>query len=211
MYNLPYHKEENKEIIHGFLKQHPFAYLSGVDQNNTPIATQIPMFLEIKNNKKVLRGHLMKQTDHHLAFLSNPSILAVFSGPHCYVSGTWYSNPNSPSTWNYMSVHIKGKMRFLEEEELINILKMTSLHFESYDENSPTIYQNLPSEFKQRVMGAIAGFEIEVDEIDTVFKLSQDRDLESYKNIIAQLNQQDESSKAIANEMDKRMDQTFPK
>lgn len=210
MYNLPYHKEQNELVIKEFVEQYPFAFLTGCDSENNPIATQIPLFIEDKNNKKILRGHIMKNTDHHKAFLHNENVLAVFTGKHTYVSGTWYSDPYTASTWNYMSVHIKGIIRFLDDNALEDVLRMTTLHFEGQNHQSTTVFDNLPLAFKQRVMGAIVAFEIEVKEIDTVFKLSQDRDAESYQNIIKKLKEQDEDGRVIAAEMEKRAKELFP-
>ena len=93
---------------------------------------------------------------------------------------------------------------------LEDVLRKTSLHFEGQNQHSTTVFDNLPVEFKQRVMGAIVAFEIEVKEIDTVFKLSQDRDVESYRNIIKQLREQDEDGRVIAAEMEKRAKDLFP-
>lgn len=211
MYDLPYHKEQDEATIKAFIKQYPFAFLTGCDKDHLPVATQVPLFVEEINGKQVLRGHIMKNTDHHKAFLQNNNVLAVFTGKHTYVSGTWYSNPNMPSTWNYMSVHAKGTIRFLKDENLEEILRMTSLYFEDNNPSSSTVFDNLPSSFKQRVMHAIVGFEIEIQKIDTVFKLSQDRDAESYQNIIKKLKEQDEDGRVIAAEMEKRTHLVFPK
>lgn len=210
MYNLPYHKEKNPQAIKGFVDQYPFAFLTGCNAQNEPIATQIPLFIEEKDGKQLLSGHLMKNTDHHKAFLHNSNVLAVFTGHHTYVSGTWYSHPYTASTWNYMSVHVKGLIRFLEDTALEEVLRKTSLHFENYNQQSPTIYDNLPPEFKQRVMKAIVAFEIEVQTMDNVFKLSQDRDYQSYQNIIEKLSQAGESGRVIAAEMEKRTYEVFP-
>ncbi len=210
MYNLPYHKEQDKQIINEFIGQYPFAFLTGCDLENRPIATQVPLFIENKDGRKVLRGHIMKGTDHHKAFLHNENVLAVFTGKHTYVSGTWYSNPYTPSTWNYMSVHVKGMIRFVNSAELEDILRITSLHFEGGNQQSTTVFDNLPLDFKRKVLGLIVGFEIEINEIDTVFKLSQDRDAESYHNIIMKLKEQDESGRVIAEEMKKREKDLFP-
>lgn len=210
MYDLPYHKEQNEQAVKEFIDKHPFAFLSGCDSENKPVATQVPVFIEEKDGRKILRGHLMKNTDHHKAFLHNKNVLVVFTGHHIYVSGTWYSNPYTPSTWNYMSVHIKGIIRFLDDAALKDVLRMTTLHFENNNQQSTTIFDNLPSEFTQKLMKAIAAFEIEVKEIDTVFKLSQDRDAKSYDNIIKQLKEQGEDGQAIAAEMEKRKRDVFP-
>ena len=210
MYDLPYHKENDPQIIKAFVDQYPFAFLTGCDSENKPIATQLPLFIEEKNGKKILRGHIMKNTDHHKAFLHNNNVLAVFTGHHTYVSGTWYSNPYIPSTWNYMSVHAKGTIKFLDDEALEDILRITSLHFENSNEASTTIFDNLPAQFIQKAMPFIVAFEIEITAMDSVFKLSQDRDYESYQNIIEKLREQDEAGRVIATEMEKRIDKVFP-
>lgn len=204
MYDIPYHKEKDEQVINEFIAKYPFAFLAGCDQDHNPVATQLPVFIEEEDGKKILRGHLMKNTDHHKAFVHNPNVLVVFTGHNTYVSGTWYTNPYTPSTWNYMSVHVKGKIHFLDDAALVDALRMISLHFENYNEHAPTIYDNLPPDYAQRLTKAIVAFKIEVKEMDTVFKLSQDRDAKSYNNIIEQLRQQGESGQVIADEMEKR-------
>jgi transcriptional regulator len=210
MYDLPYHKAQDEQDIKEFIDRYPFAFLTGSDADHKPVATQVPVFIEEKNGRKILRGHIMKNTDHHLAFLHNPNVLVVFTGHHIYVSGTWYSNPYTPSTWNYMSVHAKGMIRFLDDDALIDVLRMTTLHFENQNTLATTIYDNLPPAYTERLMKAIVAFEIEVVDMNTVFKLSQDRDAKSYDNIIARLKEQGENGKVIAEEMIKRVSLVFP-
>ncbi|MFI5151135.1 MAG: FMN-binding negative transcriptional regulator [Bacteroidia bacterium] len=210
MYDLPYHKEENEKAIHEFILRYPFAFLTGCDSENKPVATQIPLFLEERNGKKIVSGHLMKNTDHHKAFLHNPNVLTVFTGHHTYVSGSWYHNPHQPSTWNYMSVHAKGKIRFMEDEALVDILRKTSLHFENQNPQTATAFDNLPPKYTEKLIRMIVAFEIEVTALDTVFKLSQDRDAISYANIIERLKKQDENGRVIAAEMEKRTKLVFP-
>jgi len=210
MYDLPYHKEKNEQVIKTFIDEHPFAFLSGCDAANKPVATQVPVFFEERDGRKILSGHLMKNTDHHKAFMQNENVLVLFTGSHVYVSATWYSNPHMASTWNYMSVHAKGTIRFLDDEALENALRKITLHFENYNKESTTVFDNLPPEFIQKVMPAIVAFEIEITELDSVFKLSQDRDAESYHNIINKLKEQGEDGRIIAAEMEKRSKQLFP-
>jgi transcriptional regulator len=210
MYNLPHHKAKDETDILEFIAKYPFAFISGCDANGHPVATQIPVFLEVRNGKKYLSGHIMKGNDHHKAFLQNENVLVVFSGHHTYVSGTWYTNPHTPSTWNYMSVHARGVIRFLDDEALIDALRKISLHFENNNPSSPTTYDNLSPELIRRLMHMIVVFEIEVTALDSVFKLSQDRDEKSYANIIEQLRKQGESGQVIAEEMEKRKNLVFP-
>ncbi|HMJ46932.1 MAG TPA: FMN-binding negative transcriptional regulator [Ferruginibacter sp.] len=210
MYNLPYFKENDKEVVFKFIHENPFAFLAGSDLNNFPAVTQVPVFIEEEGDKIFLTGHIMRQTDHHKAFTQNPNVIAVFTGPHTYVSATWYSEPSQGSTWNYMSVHVKGRMSFLDENGLINILKKTTLHFEKQNTSSPTIFDNLPVEYRERMMKAIVAFKIEVTSMDNVFKLSQNRDKKSYENIIDKLEQDGSNGSAIAKEMKDREEKLFP-
>jgi transcriptional regulator len=210
MYDLPYYKEKNAAAIRQFIDENPFAFVAGCDAENKPVATQVPVFIEDENGKQILRGHIMKNTDHHLAFIHNPNVLVVFTGHHTYVSATWYSNPHQASTWNYMSVHAKGVIRFLGDEALVDVLKKTSLHFEGYNKQSSTAYDNLTDDYKLKLMKAIVAFEIEVTDMNHVFKLSQDRDAKSYENIKEKLSQQGGSAAVIADEMEKRTEDVFP-
>lgn len=204
MYDLPYHKASNEQVIKELIEKHPFAFLTGCNVSNKPVATQVPLFLEERDGQKFLSGHLMRNTDHHKAFLHNDQVLAVFTGNHTYVSGTWYSDPHTASTWNYMSVHVHGTIRFLDGDALEEMLRKTSLHFENNNPDSPTVYDNLSKSFLDKFMKAIVAFEIEVTKLDSVFKLSQDRDEQSYHQIIEKLKDQDEDGRVIAAEMEKR-------
>jgi transcriptional regulator len=209
MYNLPYFKEKDAAVVLEFIHQHPFAFLTGCDEKKRPVATQIPVFIEEREEKLYLTGHLMRNTDHHKAFAENPQVLCVFTGAHSYVSATWYTDPHQASTWNYMSVHVRGKISFLGEKELIDVLKKTSLHFEKGNGTSPTVFDNLPEDYRSRLLKAIVAFEVEVEEIDHVFKLSQNRDAKSYLNITQKLSEGDAESAAVAREMVQRSAQLF--
>lgn len=211
MYDLPYFKENDKETVMAFMRQHPFIFLSGVDENNKPVATQVPVFLDEKEGKLFLTGHVMKNTDHHKAFQENPAVLAVFTGPHTYVSATWYDDPHQASTWNYISVHAKGTIRFGDADDLIAILKRLTLFYENNNTASTTVFDNLPSEYTRRLMKAIVAFEIEITSIDNVFKLSQNRNEKSFHNIIEKLRTQGSDGEFIAEEMKKRQQQLFGK
>ena len=209
MYDLPHHKEKNQDEIIQFMKDHPFVFITGSDAANKPVATQIPVFIDERDGKYFLTGHIMRNTDHHKAFEQNKNVLAVFTGPHTYVSATWYTKPVG-STWNYMNVHANGTIRFGDTNELISILKRLTLHYENGNTASTTVFDNLPAEYTERMMKAIVPFEIEINDLQHVFKLSQDRDEKSYDNIIQQLKQKDNDAKIIAAIMEKRKSKVFP-
>ncbi len=210
MYNFSYLKENNPDVVIDFMKQHPFAMLIGVDENNKPVATQVPMLLKARDGDIFLQGHIMKQTDHHKAFEKNKNALAIFSGAHSYVSASLYTNQQQASTWNYMSVHAKGELYFLNDEQLQMMLDEVTAHFEN-NAASPSLYKHLPEDYVQRLSKAIVAFEIKVDSLENVFKLSQNRDEKSFDNIVNNLQSGDAEQKAVAEEMQKRKDEIFKK
>lgn len=209
MYSLPYFKEKDQKLVLDFLRNNPFAMLIGC-MDNIPVATQVPFLIHETEGKLTLKGHIMKNTDHHKAFEQNKEALCVFTGPHTYVSASWYSNPQTASTWNYVSVHVRGKLHFVDEGNLINILKETTSHFEN-NPYSKASFDQLDNNYVQKLVKAIIGFEIEVESIDNVFKLSQNRDEKSYQNIVKELEKLDTDAQEIADEMKKRFKSHFNK
>lgn len=210
MYNFPYFKEKDQQTILDFIEENPFAFMTGSFLSGKQVATQIPILIEERNGELFLQGHIMRNTDHHKAFVENPHALIVFTGPSCYVSASWYSNPQNGSTWNYMSVHIAGQVNFMPDDELIKFMKKLTLKFEKGNTESPTFYNNLPDLYLSKMLPAIVGFEIRADQMENVFKLSQNRDEQSYVNIISKLQELGGNSALIANEMIKRKAALFP-
>ncbi len=210
MYNLPHFKATNETEVLTFMKQHPFAMLIG-NAENKAVATQIPLLFEERNGKLFLLGHMMRKQDHQLTFEKNQDVLVVFTGPHTYVSATWYKDPHQASTWNYSSVHARGMISFLDQQGLENALRKLTMHYENHNPHSSTVFDNLPVDYRSNLMKAIVAFEIEVISVEHVFKLSQNRDEESYENIVDELKKQGSDAETIANLMEERKDKVFDK
>ena len=204
MYNLPYFTEQDEGKVIAFMKENSFAVITGFG-DQYPVATHIPMETVIsEDGKMLLTGHIMKNTDHHKAFLLNENVLVIFNGPHCYVSAGWYSDPQTASTWNYMTVHAKGRISFTDEEGTYKAVKAITNKYEGTQ--TAAAFDKLPKEYIAPMLKAIIGFTIEVESFSNVFKLSQNRDEPSKKNIIEQLKKRgDENSARIAEEMEKRL------
>ncbi len=203
MYKFPYYTEEDPAKVITFMKENAFAAIIGFG-GQYPVATHIPLEVELKEGKLLLSGHMMKKTDHHIAFEKNEHVLVIFNGPHAHISASWYSNPVSGSTWNYMVVHAKGKIKFKDEAGTYNAVKDITNKYEGPE--SAAAFDKLPKDYIDKMVKAIAGFSIEVEDLDNVFKLSQDRDTASRQSIIEHLNKRDDSNaRAIAREIEKRI------
>ena len=133
----------------------------------------------------------------------------LFSSGHSYISASWYGDPKQAGTWNYQAVHVKGVLKFLEEADLHLLLTKLTETFEN-NPHSPSLVRRMDENYVQSMMKAIIAFEIEVTSIDHVFKLSQNRNENSYENIIEQLQKGNEDARSIAAIMKERQRKVFP-
>ncbi|HEY4934929.1 MAG TPA: FMN-binding negative transcriptional regulator [Puia sp.] len=202
MYDTPYFKAGHPDEVIAYMRAHPFALICGVNENIKPVATQVPLLFEQRDDKLFLQGHFMKKQDHTNAFFQNPNVLVVFSGAHTYVSASWYENKQIASTWNYQAVHAAGTIRFQDAGFLHQLLTRLTETFEK--PGSPSLVQHMDPAYVEQMMQAIVAFEVEVLSIRNVFKLSQNRDKQSHANIISQLSNQEEDAREIARAMDEK-------
>lgn len=201
MYTPEIYKDQDPESIRAFLKENSFGIL--INQTNGKLcATHIPIELEINTEEKeILQGHISKLNPQAEGFAENDQVLAVFTGPHSYISSSWYDHENVP-TWNYIAVHVYGRIKIVDEASTIEQLKKLVDKYEANSEN-PVRVEDLSAKTMREARG-IFGFEIEIDEIQATKKLSQNRDDHNYKNIISELvKTENPQSIAVAKEMSK--------
>lgn len=202
MYRFPYYTEKDKSKVLAFIKENYFAVITGWD-GEYPVATQIPLEILDDEAGLLLRGHMMKNTDHHKAFEKNDKVMVLFTGPHTYISASWYTDPRQGSTWNYMTVQAKGIIEFKDEAATYEAVKDVT---DKHEPGSSASFDKLPDSYVQNLVKAIVAFEIRVESLENVFKLSQNRDKESQQNIIEQLLLKNtDHARAIAKEMMERL------
>lgn len=187
MYHLKHFKAESDQEVLAFMKAHPFITLCGVDDNNMPVATHLPVLLEEREGEVFLLVHAMRKQDHTIAFTQNPNVLAIFSGEHAYISASWYNNTQVASTWNYKAVHAKGVVKFLDDKGLYDVLEKLTNYFEGTTE-SPAAVKHMDEKYVADNMKAIVAFEIALTDIQHVFKLSQNRQEADKARIVDALN-----------------------
>src|SRR4028118_733686 len=99
-------REDDIEKLVTFMRANSFATLMSI-QDNIPIASHIPLVVTVQDNVVKLTGHLAKLNPQWKVFGENES-LAIFTGPHAYISPTLYEKRESVPTWNYLAVHAYG-------------------------------------------------------------------------------------------------------
>ena len=196
MYTPKYAQNDDLESIKKFVRQNSFGIL--VSQSNDKIlATHIP--LEFSDDESKLTTHLSRANPQTKHFISGTEVLAIFTGPHAYISSAWYDHENVP-TWNYIAAHVYGKLRILEGTEVNQSLN----HFLARYENSTL--KNMSAEYVNAQLKGLVAIQIEITSIEATFKLSQNRDQKNYLNVIHQLeNQNEQGAQRIADEMKKRI------
>lgn len=198
MHVIKYFREEDRGKILEFIRQNDFAALVAFD-GEKPVASHLLMEVLEDGENLWINGHMSRANPLWKLFEKNPQVLVIFQGPHTYISPTWYNHVNVP-TWNYQSVHVYGKPRLVTEKmETYGILKRLT---DRYETSTSYRLETLPQDFVEKEMRGVAAFQIEVTEIEANYKLSQNRDEESYRSIVVHLEQRtDDYSHEIAEAM----------
>lgn len=200
MYVPKPYQASDEDHIRSFVKHHPFGIL--VDQMPSRLwAVHIPFEWEVREGKDYLVGHIARANPLGEHWTAARNVLAIFQGPHTYISSSWYKEEEVP-TWDYLAVHVYGTLRTLSEEETMASLKRLVHRHESQEEHPIDLEQF--SESTMRQVRGVIGFEMEITESHGVAKLSQTRP-EDHDEIRKQLQKRgDEQSQQIADEIRKR-------
>jgi transcriptional regulator len=200
MYIQSFNKFEDPQEIVSFMKRYSFATIVSV-KDGLPVATHLPFLVEESDGKITLKSHFAK-ANPQAADCIGTKVLVIFTEPHAYISPKHYEKTESVPTWNYLAVHAYGKCISLDgEDEKTALLKAT---INNFDTNYLQQWDNLPDDYKRKMMKGIVAFEIVVDDLQAKAKLSQNRSEVEQANIIASLNQSpDTVEKEIAAYMDR--------
>ena len=198
MHIVKYFREEDRVKILEFIRQNDFATLVAFD-GEKPVASHLLMEVIEDGESLWINGPMSRANPLWKMFEKNPVVLVIFQGPHTYISPTWYNHVNVP-TWNYQSVHVYGKPHItVDQTETYGILKRLT---DRYETTTPYRLETLPQDFVEKEIRGVAAFQIEVTEIEANYKLSQNRDEESYRSIVTHLEKRtDDYSHEIAKAM----------
>ena len=167
------------------MRDHSFATLITTGASE-PHITHLPLLWESGDEHGVLLGHMAKANPHWQAF-SGGHTIAVFHGPHAYISPSWYAQPeqNVP-TWNYATVHAQGVPQFIDEAaEKLALIDRTTAHFETG--NTPPWTREVSGERLEKMLGAIIAFRMPLTRIEAKFKMNQNRTVADRAKVIARL------------------------
>ena len=170
MYIPDMFREDRPEVLHDAVRRIGFATLvtSGLEANH------LPMLLE----GNVLRGHVARANP--VWKKGDGDALAVFLGPHAYISPNWYPSKaetgKAVPTWNYIAVHARGRMRWIDDAEWLraHVGQLSATHEAGRD--VPWMISDAPAGYIDSMLRGIVGFELSIQMLEGKWKLSQNRD-----------------------------------
>jgi transcriptional regulator len=186
-----------------FMRANPFAILIS-QTDDGPFATHLPLHVDEKEEKMFLRGHVAKANPHWKYLEQRPQCLAIFHGPHSYISPTNYTAYESVPTWNYAAVHVYGEARLFSAEQ--DVHAMLGELMETFEPEYRMQWEDLSPKYRENMLRQIVGFEITVTKIEGKFKLSQNRTREDQANVIASLEKAGDSAVSGVARMMKEQD-----
>ncbi len=178
--------ESSAQLIE-FIAEFPFAVVVSNGSSSFE-ATHIPLIVETGSNGQMyLLGHLAK-SNSQLERLAN--VLAIFSGPHAYISPTWYTNKPAVPTWNYAAVHATGSVELMNSEQTLLVVEKLTRFFE------PSLVENkdiIPEAYAKRLANAIVGFRIKVEKLEGKLKFGQHRSKDDQAGVVEGLKRSEHS------------------
>ncbi|MGE6619529.1 FMN-binding negative transcriptional regulator [Bacillus mycoides] len=190
---------KDEETKYEMIEQNSFATLFS-QHNGAPYATHLPLLL---NRETLTLSGRFARPNEQWKDSGNQQVLAIFQGPHSYISPSWYETNKAVPTWNYVAVHVYGELEIVEDEqELIDSLQ-DLVH--KYENPKSTYSRNdVDPNYMEGLSRGIVGFKIKINKIEGKAKLSQNHSVERRELVIEELEKVgSEGSRGIAGLMKK--------
>jgi transcriptional regulator len=163
-----------------FMRAHPFATLAAHIDGRLE-ASRIPLLSDRSDGRFLIHGHISAGN----ALCRATSGLAMFQGPHAYVSASWYAEADMVPTWSYLEVHASGQITWLEDaEEQYALFQRLGTTF---DPQAQAWWNRLSRSAYAAFAARIRWFRLDAAEVLGKAKLNQDDGPEERRRIIAAL------------------------
>ena len=176
-----------------------YSFATFITKNGAEIeANHMPLILNKSAERDVLQGHIAKANPMWKNLKDKSEVLIIFNGPNCYISPNYYptkiENGKVVPTWNYVSVHVKGIVSFIHDEQWV--LTMLNNLTEHYEANQPVPWSlsDAPQAYIDKMLSAIVGLEIDIVSITGKWKVSQDKTEVNQKGVIEGLSKEADSN-----------------
>ncbi len=185
MYVPPHFRIDDPAMLASFMRRNAFATLVSV-QDGAPFATHLPLLVDGEGETLRLIGHMARANPQWRGF-ADQDVLAIFAGPHAYVSPSWYANPKSVPTWNYATVHVYGRASAIDDRAQVYDVLQRLTEREERTAAAPWRIESLPDDYVANMMEGIVAFTIVPSRVEGKYKLSQNRPREDRERVTREL------------------------
>ena len=165
---------------YNFMKQYSFATMVTSD-NNIPTATHLPFTVSKRDEEIILTSHFAK-VNPQWNEITNSKVLIIFTEPHAYISPKHYDNPLSGPTWNYIAVHAYGHGEIITDQT--QAFEVLEKMIDTYDADYKKQWEQLPEDYKWKMLNGIVAFEVVITDLQASKKLSQNKTEKEQQRII---------------------------
>jgi len=187
MYTPEDFAEDDLVVLQQIIQENSFALLVSETEGHQ-VGTHLPFTIDpARGERGTLRCHMAKANPAWKSFQGKAEVLVVFSGPHIYVSPTWYRSTPMVPTWNYVAVHAYGVPELIEEPDGLKSLLQDLVEVNEASVGGNWKLEDQPDTYIEGLLRGIVGFEIPIDRIEGKFKMSQNRRPEDVEGVIHNL------------------------
>jgi transcriptional regulator len=180
--------------LHDVMEQNSFALLVSQHQGQ-PFASHLPLLVDRQAGPHgTLIGH-MARANPQWQSAAGQEVLAVFSGPHAYISPTWYEIDDVVPTWNYVAVHAYGPLALVDEPGAVRDIVQQFVH--TYERSKPTPWElKASNNYVDRMLSQIVGFRIPIARLEGKRKLNQNHPAERRLKVVRALRERGDETMA---------------
>lgn len=177
------------------MRAYPFATLVSVADGEA-MFTHAPLVLEERGEVLVLLGHLALANPHWKTWTAEQKVTAIFHGPNGYISPRWYTVREAVPTWNYIAVHVQGRLQAIHDSAAKE--RVLKALIDAHDSAYRTQWDEIGEDYREKMKRGIVAFEIAVDRVDGKFKLGQNRVAQDKANVLAAMEQGGAGERGLA-------------
>jgi transcriptional regulator len=188
MYTPRANQETRLPVLYQLIRAEPLATLVTLTSKGL-LASHIPLVLDVESAPLgVLRGHLARANSQWQDMDSSVEALAIFAGPHHYISASWYpsrlEDGEDVPTWNYVVVHAYGSIQVFEDEDwfMAHLDQLTN----QSEASNPDQWKvsDAPADYIRNMLRGIVGFELRIGRLEGKWKASQNRDERDRRGVV---------------------------
>jgi transcriptional regulator len=203
LYQPPHFAVAERNVALELMHRHPLATIVSAGEGNEPTVSHAPLLAMQRGDDLVLLGHLARPNPHWKQWTDASSVLAIFQGGDAYVSPSWYAPGPAVPTWNYAVVHAAGRVTLSHDSDAKE--RVLKALIDAHDPPYRARWDELDSEWREKMKGAIVAFELAVTRLDVKFKVSQNRSGADRSGVLRALQNGDARARELAEWMQRVM------